>query len=65
MREYTNSEIRERIAEMIHSERDRVLLTRHLCDGIGYERLAEELCMSRSQVARIIPREKRRLFDTI
>ena len=57
--DYTNSEVRELVAEHIHSERDRELLIRHLCDGIGYERLAEEHCMSRSQVARIIPDKKR------
>ena len=53
--QYTNSQIRALIDEHIHSERDRGILKRSLCDDIGYERIAEEYGMSRSQIARIVP----------
>ena len=44
--EYTNSQIREIIAEYIHSERDRKIMERRLIDGITFERLAEEFGLS-------------------
>lgn len=44
--EYTNSQIREIIAEYIHSERDRRIMERRLIDGITFERLAEEFDLS-------------------
>ena len=44
--EYSNSQIREIIAEYIHSERDRKILERRLIDGITFERLAEEFDLS-------------------
>ena len=49
--DYTNSRIREAIAEHIHNERDRKILERRLIDGITFERLAEEsgLSFSRSR----------------
>ena len=52
--EYTNSRIREVIAEHIHSERDRRILERRLIDGITFEQLAEEFEISVSQVKRIV-----------
>jgi DNA-directed RNA polymerase specialized sigma subunit len=52
--EYTNSQIRDIIAEYIHNERDRRLLERRLIDGITFERLAEEFELSVSQVKRIV-----------
>ena len=52
--EYTNSQIRELIAEYIHSERNRKILERRLIDGVTFEQLAEEFDMSVSQVKRII-----------
>ena len=52
--EYTNSRIREIIAEYIHNERDRMVLERRLIDGITFERLAEECELSVSQVKRIV-----------
>ena len=54
--EYTNSEISDRIAELIHSSRDRDILKRRLIDGIGIEALAEEFDRSVSQIKRIIYR---------
>lgn len=52
--DYTNSRIREVIAEHIHNERDRKILERRLIDGITFERLAEESGLSVSQVKRIV-----------
>lgn len=56
MREYTNSQIRETIAEYIHSERDRAILQRRLIDGITFERLAEEFDLSPRQLKTIVYR---------
>ena len=52
--EYTNSQIRELIAEYIHSERDRKVLERRLIDGITFERLAEEFDLSVRQTKKIV-----------
>ena len=60
--EYTNTRIREIIAEYIHSERDRAILERRLIDGITFERLAEEFEMSVSQVKRIIWKRSETIF---
>ena len=60
--EYTNSQIREIIAEHIHSERDRKMLERRLIDGITFERLAEEYELSVSQVKRIIWKDSEIIF---
>lgn len=60
--EYTNSQIRELIAEHIHSERDRAILCRRLIDGIVFEKLAEEFDMSPRQIREIVHRNERILF---
>jgi len=60
--EYSNSQIREIIAEYVHSERDRDLMARRLIDGITFERLAEEFELSVSQVKRIIRKESDAVF---
>ena len=60
--EYTNTQIRELIAEHIHSERDRRILERRLIDGITFERLAEENELSVSQVKRIIWKKSEIVF---
>lgn len=62
MKDYTNSQICALIDEHVHSERDRRILKRRLCDGIVYETLAEEFDMSDSQIKRIIYRLQDRLF---
>ena len=56
--QYTNSEIEKRIAETIHSERDRRLMRRRLIDGRTYDELSAEFYLSRRQVARIIAKAK-------
>lgn len=59
---YQNDQVKAIIDQHIHSERDRDILKRNLCDGIGYEALAEEFKMSRSQIARIVPRGEEIVF---
>lgn len=61
--QYTNSQIRALIDEHIHSQRDRAILARSLCDKIGYEAIAEEFGMSRSQIARIVPKGRKTVFE--
>jgi len=61
--EYTNSQIRELIDDIIHSERDRDILKRRLVDGITFERLAEEFEMSTRQIKTIVYRNERILFS--
>ena len=65
MMEYTNSRIRELIAEYIHSERDRKILERRLIDGITFERLAEEFEMSPRQIRTVVHRRESILFRKI
>lgn len=62
MKDYTNSQICALIDEHVHSERDRRILKRRLCDGIVYETLAEEFDMSDSQIKRIIYKLQDKLF---
>jgi len=63
--EYTNSRIRELIAEYIHSERDRRILERRLIDGIVFEQLAEEFDMSPRQIRNIVKKDTDILFKHI
>ena len=63
--EYTNSRAREIIAEYIHSERDRAILTRRLIDGITIEKLAEEFELSPRQMQTIIRKNEEILFRHI
>lgn len=60
--EYSNSQIREVIAEWIHNERDRRILERRLIDGLTFERLAEEFDMSDRQMRRIVYKLQEQLF---
>ena len=63
--EYTNSQIRELIAEHIHNERDRKILERRLIDGIVFEKLAEEFDMSPRQIRNIVYKNESMLFRKI
>ena len=60
--EYTNSRIREIIAEHIHSERDRKIMERRLVDGICFEPLAEEFDMSVRQIKNIVYKGSEKVF---
>lgn len=63
--EYTNSQIRNVIAEHIHSERDRKILERRLIDGIVFEKLAEEFEMSPRQIRTIVHKNEMILYKHI
>ena len=63
--EYTNSRIRELIAEYIHSERDRRILERRLIDGIVFEKLAEEFDMSPRQIRNIVYKNEKILYGKL
>lgn len=52
--EYSNSQIREIIAEYIHDEKHRSVMQARLVDNRTLERLAEDHELSVSQVKRII-----------
>ena len=60
--EYTNSRIRELIAEHIHSARDREILEKRLIDGETFDRLSEIFDMSDRQIRRIVYKLQEQLF---
>lgn len=50
----TNSEISNRISEIIHSKRDREIMRLSMIDGLTLEATAEVVDMSVSQIQRIV-----------
>lgn len=64
MVEYTNSKIRELIAEYIHSDRDRLILALRLIDGWTFEKIAAhpQVDMSDKQIKRIVYKLQEELF---
>ena len=62
MKDYTNSQISHLIDEHIHSERDRAILKRRLIDGVLYEPLAEEFCLSVVQTKNIVYKLQNKIF---
>lgn len=65
MIEYSNSQIRQIIAEYIHSERDRRILERRLIDGLTFERLAEEFDLSVRCTKSIVYKGQQQVFSHI
>lgn len=59
---YTNSQIREVIAEHVHSERDRAILIERLVNGKTFEQLGEIFDMSDRQIKRIVDKLQGQLF---
>lgn len=57
--ELTNSEIAERISEIIHSKRDREIMRLKLIDGLTLEQTAEVVEMSVPQIQRIVKHYKK------
>lgn len=53
------------INEWVHNEKDRMLLTRYLLDGITIELLAEEFDFSVAQCQRRVDSSKKQLFKHI
>lgn len=60
---YSNSRLREIVADYIHSERDRAVLLRKYCDNRTIEQLAEEFQLSDSQIKRILYRDSITIFS--
>lgn len=59
----TNSEIAARIAERIHSARDRRILHLRYIDGLTYEAIAEAVELSEVQVKRIVRRDTEKIQE--
>ena len=55
----TNSEIADRISEIIHSKRDREIMRLSMIDGLTLEATAEVVDMSVSQIQRIVKHYKK------
>ena len=53
------------IHEWIHDERDRDLVHRRILDGITYEKLADEFCLSVTQVKSICYKAQRKMIEHI
>lgn len=62
MKEYSNSQIRELIAEWIHNERDREILCYRLIDGLTFEKIASLEDMSPRQIKNIVYKAQEQLF---
>lgn len=58
----SRSEISSLIDEWIFKERDRKILKRRLLDGICFEPLAEEFCMSVTQIKAIVYKSQETVF---
>lgn len=59
---YSNSRLREIVAEYIHSERDRAVLIQKYCNKRTIEQLAEEFQLSDTQIKRILYRDSNIIF---
>lgn len=60
--EYFNTDMQKTIQEVIHSERDRKIISRRLIDGITIFDLAEEFDLSPRQMQRIVTRNEHIVF---
>ena len=60
--EYTNSQIRDLIAEYIHNQDDRQMLCLRLIDGMTFERIAYEMGMTTKTVRKRIHQKEQILF---
>ena len=63
--EYTNSQIRELIAEHIHNSDDRKMLSLRLIDGMTFEAIGFEMGMTTKTVRVRIHRGEEILFSKI
>ena len=60
--EYTNSKIRELIAEYCHNSEDRKMLELRLIDGMSFEKIGFEMQMTTKTVRKRIHRQEENLF---
>lgn len=65
LKQLPNSQIIEIIDEWIHSERDRKIMKRRFIDGIGFEMLAEEFCLSVIHTKTIVYKGEKELINHI
>ena len=63
--EYTNSRIRELIAEYIHNADDRKMLSLRLIDGMTFEQIGFEMGMTTKTVRIRIHKQEQILFKHI
>ena len=63
--EYTNSQIRELIAEHIHNQDDRRMLSLRLIDGMSFEAIGFEVGMTTKTVRKRIHKGEEVLFRHI
>ena len=61
--EYTNSQIRELIAEHIHNADDRKMLQLRLIDGMTFEQIGFEMGMTTKTVRVRIHKQEKVLFS--
>lgn len=61
----SRTEISALIDEWILNERNRAILKRRLCDGICFERLAEEFELSVTQVKNIVYRSREVILEHV
>lgn len=59
------SEVEKLIDEWVFNQRDRLILKRRLLDGICYEELAEEFCLSAQRTKAIVYKQQNQLFSHI
>ena len=60
--EYTNSQIKQLIAEHIHSDRDRRIIFDRLVNGMVMEKLREKYALSVRQIKNIVYKNEEILF---
>ena len=65
IKEYTNSQMAYVISEYIHHERNRKILYRHFIDGITFEDLEKEFCLSTRRIKAIVAKEERVIWSHI
>lgn len=61
----SRTEIETLIEEWIFNERDRAILKRRLLDGICFEPLADEFCLSVRQIKNIVYKGENKIFKHI
>lgn len=61
----TADKINEIIDQRVLNERNRSLVRRRFIDGIGFEQLAEEFNLSRTQVCNIVYKYQKKIFKDI
>lgn len=59
------SEVEKLIDEWVFNQRDRLILKRRLLDGICFEELAEEFCLSAQRTKAIVYKQQDRLLSHI